>query len=86
VEFPVNIKSPELGPEKSAILGEQLERYEAALARLSADDQAAIICYVELGFSYEELAVVLNKKTADAARMAVQRARKRLADELERGE
>ena len=49
---------------------------------LSAGDREAVIARLELHYSYEELAVVLDKPTADAARVAVTRAVKRLAREM----
>jgi RNA polymerase sigma factor (sigma-70 family) len=63
---------------------ETLERYDAALARLTASEQEAVIGRVEFGRSYEELAGDLEKPSADAARMAVSRALVRLAEEMAR--
>ena len=40
---------------------------------------------LEMQHTYDELAVILNKPSAAAARMAVTRAMKRLADEIRRG-
>jgi DNA-directed RNA polymerase specialized sigma24 family protein len=37
---------------------------------------------LELQHSYEELAVLLDKRSPDAARVAVMRAMKRLAEEM----
>jgi DNA-directed RNA polymerase specialized sigma24 family protein len=37
-----------------------------------------------MGFSYEELALALDKSTPDAARKAAQRALVRLAEEMQR--
>lgn len=71
-------------PLEDVIGLETLERYEAALARLSPEEQEAIIGRVELGQSYAELAVHLGKPSADAARMAVARALARLAEEMGR--
>lgn len=79
-----DLVSHDASPLERAIGREQLDQYDEALQRLSADDQAAIICNIEMGFDYEELAVVLHKDTPDAARMAVRRARTRLTDELTR--
>ena len=39
---------------------------------------------LEMGFSYQELALALEKPTADAARKAAQRALVRLAEEMQR--
>jgi RNA polymerase sigma factor (sigma-70 family) len=74
-----------LSPLEQAIGGEALERYERALARLSANEQDVIVGRVELGYTYEELAQALGKPTADAARKAAQRALVRLLEEMERG-
>ena len=71
-------------PLELAIGREGVQRYEDALSRLRPDDREAIIGRVELGYTYEELAQVLGKPTADAARKAAQRALMRLAEELRR--
>jgi RNA polymerase sigma-70 factor (ECF subfamily) len=61
---------------------EQLERYEAALARLRPVDREAIVARMEMGCTYEEMAVMLDLPSADAARKAAQRALVRLAAEF----
>jgi RNA polymerase sigma-70 factor, ECF subfamily len=71
-------------PLEQAIGREGVERYERALERLRPEEREAIIGRVELGYTYEELAEVLAKPTADAARKAAQRALMRLAEELRR--
>ena len=73
-------------PLEEAIGREAVERYERALANLRDDDREVIIARVELGYSYEELAVALDKPSAEAARKAAQRALVRLAAEMERAE
>jgi RNA polymerase sigma factor (sigma-70 family) len=60
------------------------QRYLMALKRLRPDDRNAIIARLELGYSYEQLALVVDKPTADAARLAVRRALMRLAREMDR--
>ena len=77
-------ENPAMGasPLEEAIGRETVERYEAALARLTADERAAIIGRVELDYTYEELADALGKPTPDAARKAAQRALLRLAQEM----
>jgi RNA polymerase sigma-70 factor (ECF subfamily) len=57
---------------------------ETALAKLSDDARAAVVARVELGLSYAEIATVLDKPSADAARMVVARALIRLAQEMNR--
>ena len=69
-------------PLDQAIGSENTARYELALHRLKPADREAIIGRVELHYSYDELAIVLNKPTAAAARVAVTRAMKRLAAEM----
>ena len=61
---------------------ETLERYEAALARLSAEDREAVVARLEMAGTYVELAEALGKPSADAAPMAVGRALARLAREM----
>ena len=72
-------------PLELAIGREGVERYEEALASLRPEDREAIIGRLELGYTYEELAQVMGKPTADAARKAAERALIRLAEELRRG-
>ena len=72
-------------PLEAAIGREATDRYERALAQLTASQREAIIARVEMGYSYEELAAILGVPTADAARKATQRALVRLAEEIRRG-
>ncbi len=72
-------------PLDAAIGRERVDAYEAALERLKPEEREAIIARVELGYSYEELAVMLDKPTTEAARKATQRALLRLAEEMKRG-
>jgi RNA polymerase sigma factor (sigma-70 family) len=69
-------------PLEQAIGREAVDRYERALERLKPEEREAIIARVEMGYSYEELAQVLGKPTADAARKAAQRALVHLAEEM----
>lgn len=63
---------------------EVMAAYEQALSRLRVEEREAVIGRLEMGFSYEELAIALDKPTADAARKAAQRALVRLAEEMRR--
>ncbi len=69
-------------PLDQAIGAEAVERYDRALARLKPQDREAIIARVEMGCSNEEIAGALGKPSPNAARMAVERALVRLADEM----
>ena len=71
-------------PLEEAIGGEAVERYERALERLKPEEREAIVARVELGYSYEDLATVLNKPSAEAARKSAERALIRLAEEMKR--
>ena len=72
-------------PLEEAIGKEALERYEAALTRLRSEEREAIIARVEMDCSYEEMADLLDKPSAEAARKAARRALLRLAEEMKRG-
>ncbi len=63
---------------------ETMAAYEQALSRLKLEEREAVIGRLEMGFSYEELALALEKPTPDAARKAAQRALVRLAEEMQR--
>lgn len=77
------LASSDGSPLERAIGTEQLERYEAALARLRSIDREAIVARAEMGCTYAEVAVMLDLPSADAARKAAQRALVRLAAELD---
>jgi len=69
-------------PLEEAIGAEALARYDAALARLPIADREAIVARVEMGCSFREIAEMLGKPSADAARMTVTRALVRVAEEM----
>jgi RNA polymerase sigma factor (sigma-70 family) len=69
-------------PLEQAIGQEAVERYEQALGRLREDDREAIIGRIEMGLTHEQLAAMLGKPSANAARMALERALVRLAREM----
>ena len=70
-------------PLEAAVGRQGVERYEAALASLKADDRELVIARVELGLSYPEIALSTGRASANAARMAVVRALVRLSEALE---
>ena len=71
-----------LSPLEAAIGTEGVAKYETALTRLRDEDRQAIVGRVEMGYSYQELAVMLGKPSPDAARVSVSRALVKLADIL----
>lgn len=84
VELESQMTDDGTSPLEAAIGQQTVEQYEAALNRLSADEREAIVTRVEFGLSFQEVAEVLGKPSADAARMAVVRALVRLAEEMNR--
>jgi RNA polymerase sigma factor (sigma-70 family) len=71
-----------LSPLEMAIGREGVNKYETALATLRDEDRQAIVARVEMGYSYEELAVMLGKPSSNAARVCVSRALVKLADAM----
>ena len=67
-------------PLESAIGADVLQRFETALARLTEDERQLLHLRIELDFDYDEIAAATERASRDAARMAVQRALRRLAD------
>jgi RNA polymerase sigma factor (sigma-70 family) len=78
----VDCPDPAPSPLELAIGREVIERYEAAFARLSARDQAAITLRLKDRLSYDDIARSLGKSNASAARMTVSRAVARLIAEM----
>lgn len=70
-------------PLEEAIGSEALQRYEAALHRLSDENREVIIARIEMGMNYQEVAAATNRPSPNAARMAVVRALVQLAKELD---
>ena len=64
---------------EQAVGREALERYEAALLDLTVDQREAAVLRLEFGMSYPEIATVMGRSSANAARMLVVRAVARLA-------
>ena len=69
-------------PLEAAIGQETLDQYDVALQRLKPEEREAIVSRVEFGLSYAEIATLLDKPSANAARMTVVRAIVRLAEEM----
>ena len=86
--WPVTLDSKEPdrrpSPLNVTIEHEAYERYLQALNELRPADRQAIIARVELGQSWEQVADALHKPSRDAARVAVTRALRRLAETMAR--
>jgi len=70
---------PGPSPLEEAIGSDVVRRYEEAMSVLSDDERQLLHLRIELDMSYEEIAVLVGKPSADAARMAIQRSLHRLA-------
>ena len=81
-ELESHVEDERTTPLEAAVGRQSLERYEAALGRLKAPDRDIIIARVELGQTNDEIAAAFGKPSANAARMAVERALLRLAREM----
>jgi RNA polymerase sigma factor (sigma-70 family) len=82
-ELTDSFQSDAASPLDIAIGREGVARYEAALQRLRPSDREAIIGRIELQHDYQELATILGKPNANAARVAVTRALARLMEQLD---
>lgn len=83
-ELGEQLVDPGRSPLDRAITGETFERFESALAHLEPQDQQAVRARLELGCSYEEIADLTGRASSDAARMAVARAVKVVAEIMAR--
>ena len=79
LELPADLPSDRTSPLEDAIRGEEYEHYRDAVAHLSPRDRALIVARIEMQWSLAEIAHRYGLPSVDAARMAVNRAVKRLA-------
>ena len=80
VELQDTLVSPLASALDRAIGAQALGRYEAALLRLDDDERSAVVGRLEFGYTYPELALMLGRRTPDAARKLVERALWRIAE------
>jgi RNA polymerase sigma factor (sigma-70 family) len=76
------IPSDAPSPLERAVGRLRLQRYEAALLRLSPEERDAVVARLEFGFTHVELALAIGKRTPDAARKLCQKALARLLTEM----
>ena len=82
-EVPENIPDPAPSPIEQYLGREAEDRYNQALKLLSSEEQELVIGRLELQMTYQDLAIHTGKVSPDAARMAVNRAIRKLATVLE---
>jgi RNA polymerase sigma-70 factor (ECF subfamily) len=78
-DMPTDLVAHGASPLEAAVGQQLFEHYERALVALSDIDREAVIARLELGCSYQEVALLVDKPSAAAARMAVARALAHLA-------
>jgi RNA polymerase sigma-70 factor (ECF subfamily) len=81
-ELNERVESIEPSPLEALIGRDLMERYEAALERLTPEQREAIILRIEMGLNYRMIAEALGAPSPDAARMLVARALVHLEPEL----
>lgn len=82
VELPEEHPADVTSPLEFAIKAESYERYRQALDTLKPRDREIVVARVEVQWSLAEIAQRFGLRTADAARMAVGRALRRLAAQM----
>jgi hypothetical protein len=71
-------------PLELAMRQQARARYLAALDKLRLEDRLLIFGRIDMGYSYEQLAIASGRVTPDATRVAVRRALVRLAKTMGR--
>jgi RNA polymerase sigma-70 factor (ECF subfamily) len=77
---PLPVPAHETSPLDAVIEAEDEALLARALRGLSSTDRMAVVARLRLGYSYEQIALLLNKRSANTARMTVTRAIERLAE------
>lgn len=78
-ELPSGMAAGDRSPLEIALGREVFEQYDASLTALDDVEREAVIARVELGCSYQEIALLTERPSPDAARMLVARALTKLA-------
>ncbi len=86
LEFTDQIAATGGAPLDTVTWGETLDEYEAALGGLTTDQRDAVTLRVELGLSYDDIALRTRSPNANAARSLVVRGIARLARLMRPGE
>ena len=77
--IPEQMAAGDTSPLEAAVGQQLFSRYEKALEALEAAEREAVIARLELGCSYQEIATLVDRPSADAARMFVARILAKLA-------
>jgi len=76
------LHSGEPSPFETTLDAERERKYKLAVATLTEDERLLVVARMELGYNYEQLALISNRSTADAARVAVRRAVLKVAERM----
>ena len=68
-----------------SIENEEAERFDSALERVPERERTAVTMRLELELPYEQIAAELEYASTDAARMAIKRTLRRIAEDMSRG-
>ena len=79
-EVPERLTAPTPSPLELAIGADLAARYDRALQQLTEEEQQLIHLRIELDFEHQEIAAIAGRGSPDAARMAFQRALRKLAE------
>lgn len=79
-----DLPAPGLSPLEHTIGRRALQAYEEALEQLTEEQKGAVILRLEMGCKHEEIAAIMGKPSANAARMLVSRGLVRLAELIDK--
>jgi RNA polymerase sigma factor (sigma-70 family) len=74
--------APSRSPLDEMMEADRARRFSRACASLTEGERELVVARLELGYSYEQIALVTGRNSADAARMALKRAIVRLAEHM----
>lgn len=78
-ELPDDLRDPALSPFDTTLDAQRAERYKQALTTLDEADRVLIVARLEMDYTYEQLALISDRPTPEAARKALRRAVMKLA-------
>jgi RNA polymerase sigma-70 factor (ECF subfamily) len=78
----LDLPSDASSPFDLALDAEHERKYKAALATLSEDERILVVGRMELGYNYDQLALLSKRSTSEAARLAVRRAVLKIAQRM----
>lgn len=79
-ELSPEVAESDAQPFENLVSFQTLHAYETALQALEPDQREAVIMRIEMGLSHEEIAVLIDAPSANAARMKISRTLVRLAE------